>query len=692
MYKIFILALLSLQFFGQAFAATVSPMEAWKLAKFTSCEEMKKVVSQSTTPVPQPLAMTGEMAPTASIAKMADGIGWSGDVSQTNVQIIGVDEGDMVKTDGTYIYAVQDQALTITRARPVDMMKVVQNIKLPFAYTTPSLYLSNGLLIIVGSSWDAAASPVADQMVMPVSQATSSVTIFDIKNPEKPRLLRYFTTTGNMIQSRVKDGVLYLISQSYTMPIYGAYREGMTGGGDITMSLPKNTDTRLVGIRSMGKFRTFKTQTRCQDVEYFKDAGYTAQNFITLSVIPLNITGTIQQKTFLSDVQNIFMSQDSLVLVGTYWKQGGNFTCPPNARCLMPVFRSEMNSLLHMFQLKNGAAHYAQTVLVPGTPLSQYALHDYKGTLFTAQQRDWSEGNGVDIFAIDTRGKLLSKLENIGVGERFQAARYIDSRLYLVTFEQMDPLFVIDLTNPQKMSVLGELTMPGYSTYLHPYDATHLIGLGYATETNQWGGVNNGGLKIDLYDVGDVHHPKQVFSEVFGGMGSSAEALSNPRALLWDVTKKILHLPAQLMTQDPKSYQFTAWWQGLLSVSIDAKNGIKKVSQISHIDQTDIGKKRREECAQYTQGVTTDQCYTHVTTGEKICVKPADNPTNGYIPAYCYAEYDDQSYLASTIWNYYPAFIQRAVYIGDVLYTLSAEKIQANTYRDDYALLRSIQY
>lgn len=75
MYKIFILALLSLQFFGQAFAATVSPMEAWKLAKFTSCEEMKKVVSQSTTPVPQPLAMTGEMAPTASIAKMADGIG-----------------------------------------------------------------------------------------------------------------------------------------------------------------------------------------------------------------------------------------------------------------------------------------------------------------------------------------------------------------------------------------------------------------------------------------------------------------------------------------------------------------------------------------------------------------------------------------------------------------------------------------
>lgn len=90
--------------------------------------------------------------------------------------------------------------------------------------------------------------------------------------------------------------------------------------------------------------------------------------------------------------------------------------------------------------------------------------------------------------------------------------------------------------------------------------------------------------------------------------------------------------------------------------------------------------------------MTTDQCYTHVTTGEKICVKPADNPTNGYIPAYCYAEYDDQSYLASTIWNYYPAFIQRAVYIGDVLYTLSAEKIQANTYRDDYALLRSIQY
>jgi uncharacterized secreted protein with C-terminal beta-propeller domain len=142
----------------------------------------------------------------------------------------------------------------------------------------------------------------------------------------------------------------------------------------------------------------------------------------------------------------------------------------------MPMFPSEQNALIHRFSTNKATVKYEYSVLTPGMPLSQYAMNEKDGVLFTANQKDWTT-NGVDIFSIDATGKLLSKLENVGTKERFQAARYIGDRLYLVTFEQIDPLFVIDTKDAKNMTILGELKMPGYSTYLHPYDATHLIGV-----------------------------------------------------------------------------------------------------------------------------------------------------------------------------------------------------------------------
>ncbi len=100
-------------------------------------------------------------------------------------------------------------------------------------------------------------------------------------------------------------------------------------------------------------------------------------------------------------------------------------------------------------------------------------------------------------------------LSGIAPGENFQSSRFIGDRLYLVTFQQIDPLFVIDLSVPTAPKILGELKMPGYSTYLHPYDKDRLIGLGYDTFTNKYGGTQNGGLKVDLYNIADVKNPKK---------------------------------------------------------------------------------------------------------------------------------------------------------------------------------------
>lgn len=120
-------------------------------------------------------------------------------------------------------------------------------------------------------------------------------------------------------------------------------------------------------------------------------------------------------------------------------------------------------------------------------------------------------------------------------------------------------------------------------------------------------------------------------------------------------------------------------------------SGISEAGRITHIDMSGIAEKRKQECAQYSTVINEEKCYTHITTGEKICVKPSENPNNQNIPSYCFAENDDSSYLANQIWNYYTSFVQRGVYIGDVLYTVSPSLIQANQYGGTYSFMKKVK-
>lgn len=150
-------------------------------------------------------------------------------------------------------------------------------------------------------------------------------------------------------------------------------------------------------------------------------------------------------------------------------------------------------------------------------------------------------------------------------------------------------------------------------------------------------------------------------------------------------------MSAQLMEQNPSSYQYTSGWQGLLAIGINADSGITTQAKISHIDMSGIAEKRKADCAQYTLPSTQEKCYTHITTGEKVCLKPKDDPAYQYIPAYCYAENDDSSYLANTLWNFSADFVQRGLFIGNTLYTVSPNSIQANNFGGGYELVKRVE-
>ncbi len=167
---------------------------------------------------------------------------------------------------------------------------------------------------------------------------------------------------------------------------------------------------------------------------------------------------------------------------------------------------------------------------------------------------------------------LLGQVGGFGVGENFQSARFMGNRLYLVTFQQIDPFYVVDISDSKNPKKLGELKIPGYSTYLHPYDENHLIGIGYDTITNEWGGTQNAGVKVDLYDVKDVTKPTQKSTLTLGGVGSSSEALSNPRLFVWQKSRNTLYLPAMLYIpgKDPKNlYRYSDVFQGVVALKIN---------------------------------------------------------------------------------------------------------------------------
>jgi uncharacterized secreted protein with C-terminal beta-propeller domain len=193
----------------------------------------------------------------------------------------------------------------------------------------------------------------------------------------------------------------------------------------------------------------------------------------------------------------------------------------------------------------------------------------------------------------------------------------------MVTFKRIDPFFVIDLSTPSNPKILGKLKIPGYSDYLHPYDKNHIIGIGKETGTNDWGGVSIKGLKLALFDVSDVEHPKQIDKVEIGDPGTDSAALSDHRAFLFDKNKNLLVIPARVVKTADIADKYISdqqqIWYGAYVFSVTPETGFMLRGTVEH---------------------RTGGGYT---------------------------------------WYGSPYDVKRSLYIGDTLYTLSQKQILANS-------------
>lgn len=620
-------------------------------------------------------------APTTDATKSAEESSNSGsaDYSTTNVQVEGVDEADIIKNDGKYIYLIKGNSVRIIEAYPADNMKELVSFQLGDADETfyPSeMYVDGNKLVVVGSKSFYYAYPMVDdvstvdtKMIAPpyYGSGRTKVFIVDVTDHSKPTVKRSVEFDGNYSTSRKVDGTLYMVMNRY--PYYPVIYNETTGEYD-------RDTTGFIPMMKDSKNTTEEVIVPCNKVMLLpKPQNF---NFLITAAIPVNDeTKNVSRAMILGDTQNVYASKESLYVAATDW---GNGYYQPYGSFGTQVYR---------FALGDGTIEYASKGKVPGNIINQFSMDESNNTFRIATTKneydpDDQMSNGVYVF--DQSMKQLGKIEGIAPGEKIYSTRFMGNRLYMVTFKTVDPLFVIDLSNSASPKILGKLKVPGYSTYLHPYDETHLIGFGndvdesidadkvHSEDAIYYTAVL--GMKIAMFDVTDVNHPKEMFKEVIGDRGTTSDVLYNHKALLFDKEKGLMAFPLTVYEiEDPKNCSentYSTCQEGCQKICVPKTctydNGIKVCSADCDGENSCVQQ-------EYTYGKPTFQgAYVYNV-----------DLTNGFSLKGKVSHYTDEETATAATQGWFSDYektIMRALYIGENLYTVSSGYVKANALSD----------
>jgi inhibitor of cysteine peptidase len=505
------------------------------------------------------------------------------DHSSTNIQVAGVDEGDVVKNDDRYAYVVSGDARSvfIIDVYPPRNARILAEIQANGSIN--EIYLNGDSLVVVEQCY------YFDEVYLETDYYYSddpviAVNVFDIKDKDQPRLVRNDVLAGCFMTSRIVDDNLYVIGTDYSR-----YYENES-------DLPLPLDSLYYIENEMSYSLTTFMSVDLEDEE--------AQPIV--------------MGIFMSSSNNIYVSLKNIYITHEkneyyyYWDYDGE---------------PEEKTVIHRISVHNGEMKYRARGEVPGRILNRFSMDEY-GEHFrvaTTKGQVWRGGEGTarnQVHVLNMGMHTVGELNDIAPGERIYSARFMGGRCYLVTFKKVDPFFVIDIANPTAPAILGELKIPGYSDYLHPYDENHIIGVGKDTiEADQGDFTWYQGIKIALFDVTDVTNPTELDKEVIGERGSDSLALYDPHAFTFSRSKNLLVIPINEQDGETWGTDYQAY-----VFHISPERGIVNRGQIAH----------------ESRQMEYDEVY----------------------PGWDYRYHTNQ--------------VKRSFYIGDVLYTVSDEMIKAN--------------
>lgn len=533
-------------------------------------------------------------APAADMAEDSSGNGdTSGSFSTTNVQEAGVDESDVYKSDGERLYVARDKTLHIVQANPAQALAELATLELE--HRVSELYLKGTTLIALGNGWPEGPAPAVDAVGEPRAEiaiwppyfdaARVMLTAIDVSNPAAPQVTKSIEFDGSLASSRLIGNRLHLV-MTYVpdvMPMMGPM-----GGfwGTAEAVLPR-----------MGLAHRDRPLIEWSDVYRPDDPmGYNLTTIVTLDAD--DIESIIGKVGVMADCGTLYASQEALYLTSPDWYEMGD---------------GSVRTVIHKFDFdESGAARYVATGSVPGELLNQFSLGEYQGNLRVATHLPptwggtWGFADGVAVstaqsatptsganavYVLGVDGETLTVLgavENIASGERLYSARFLGDRGYLVTFRRIDPLFVLDLSNPAAPTITGELKIPGYSDYLHAISANLLLGVGRSVREFRGGGIAPNAMQVSLFDVADPANPVLIEQIEVGGPGSYADVSYNHKAFAIKPGGATVALPATIFpASDPSNPDsYIPSFQGTLLYDISA-TGIEPAGSLAAVTSSD---------------------------------------------------------------------------------------------------------
>ncbi len=619
------------------------------------------------------------------------------DFSQTNIQVEGVDEADIVKNDEKYIYVVSGKKVVIIDAYPAKNAKILSEIK--FNENPSEIFINNNKLVVFTQEYNYNSRKEYHYD----SQMNMNIAIYDISDRKNPKIEREIKADGNYFDSRMIGDYVYVIINE---PIY--YQPcHIYKGAEVDMKCI-SSDIKFPEVTMGGK----KIDENFPEI-YYWDVFDNSYHFTTvLSIDIQDKDAKPNKKNFvMSDAQNMYVSHENIYITKTKWMSQHEILEKVYDEVIIPIlpkdasdeikeiensnksfyvrkferilviknyfanlddketedFQKKINDKIQEIQndieksgeqtvisrigIKHGRITPKASGSVPGTILNQFSMDEHnKNFRIATTTQKYSDRQANNIYVLDENLMTIGKVEGIAPGESIYSVRFMGKKAYMVTFKRVDPLFVIDLSNPEKPTLVGKLKIPGYSDYLHPYDENHLIGIGkevdesidadkvHSSDAVYYTAVQ--GVKLAIFDVSDINHPVEMYKEVIGDRGTDSEATQDHKAFLFDREKNLLVIPIKLAeisdaqkksaNLDEKKWkkmegEFT--FQGAYIYDISLNKGFKLRGRVTHIDDTETLMK------------------------------------SGY--------YFDSPYS-----------VKRSLYIDDVLYTISDKKVNMNDLRN----------
>jgi uncharacterized secreted protein with C-terminal beta-propeller domain len=573
-------------------------------------------------PVPEASSM-----PTDGASKLESG---GSDYSTTNVQVQNVDEPDYLKNDSKYVYIVSQNTLSIIDAYPAEDAKLILKIALDIEsqYIQNMFLNEDRLVIFYNGQSDEEIIPQFDFIPRRSYSSVTHALIVDVSDKENPTILKDYSIDGHFRDARMIGDYAYFVTNSnvdYQYPRLPVIMED-----SVRIMTPE-----AFYFDNVEQFSNFNTLTA---IDIFGDTinsetflmGYTGSFYVSENNFYLTYQKNMPFGFYENSSRDRFFDvvvpllpksiQDEIKLIeDAEWESASaqwnaiselmqksyNEMDKKSKEELFDKIRDALNeydrkiqedtrkTIIHKISIDDEKIEYIAKGTVPGRLLNQFSM-DESGDRFRVATTNeiYTQYEGVirsnAVYVLDEQLNIVGGLDEIAPDESIYSARFMDDRLYLVTFQQIDPFFVIDLSSDTP-KILGELKIPGFSNYLHPYDEEHVIGFGRDTKEIDNGRVQQLGIKIALFNVADVNNPKVADDIVIGDRSTHSEALHNHKAFFFDKKSGVLSIPisgdAEILEGISSSKMFAPdynRWSGFYVFDLEKSDGFNLKGTVTH--------------------------------------------------------------------------------------------------------------